>query len=51
MNKTTLLWHDYETWGVNPRSDRACQFAAIRTDTDLNIVDEPVMLYCRPTAD
>ena len=49
--ETTLLWHDYETWGVNPRSDRACQFAAIRTDTDLNVVDEPVMLYCRPTAD
>jgi len=49
--ETTLLWHDYETWGVNPRSDRACQFAAIRTDTQLNIIDDPVMLYCRPTAD
>lgn len=51
MNQTTLLWHDYETWGVDPRRDRACQFAAIRTDTELNIVDDPVMLYCRPTPD
>ncbi len=51
MNNTTLLWHDYETWGVNPRFDRACQFAAIRTDTELNIIDDPVMLYCRPTPD
>lgn len=50
-NTPTFLWHDYETWGANPRVDRASQFAAIRTDENLNIVDEPIMLYCRPTLD
>ena len=35
---TTLYWHDYETWGADPRRDRPAQFAGIRTDTDLNII-------------
>jgi len=47
----TFLWHDYETFGAQPRLDRPAQFAAIRTDADLNEVGEPVMLYCRPTPD
>lgn len=51
MSKPTFLWHDYETWGVNPRVDRASQFAAIRTDENLQIIDDPIMLYCRPTMD
>lgn len=51
MSQTTLFWHDYETWGVDPRFDRASQFAGIRTDLDLNIIDEPVMLYCKPPRD
>lgn len=48
---TTLLWHDYETWGLNPRVDRAVQFAAIRTDTELNIIGEPIELFCKPSRD
>ena len=48
---TTYLWHDYETWGVNPRRDRPAQFAAIRTDMDLNEVGQPLMLYCQPPMD
>ena len=32
----TFLWHDYETFGINPRTDRPAQFAGIRTDADLN---------------
>ncbi|MFT5608524.1 MAG: exodeoxyribonuclease-1 [Parvicella sp.] len=48
---TTLLWHDYETWGLNPRVDRAAQFAAIRTDEDLNIIGEPIELFCKPSRD
>ncbi len=40
----TFLWHDYETFGINPRVDRPSQFAAIRTDADLNIIGEPIML-------
>ena len=51
MAKTTLFWHDYETWGINPRKDRASQFAGIRTNLELEIIDEPVMLYCQPGAD
>ncbi|CAA0124229.1 Exodeoxyribonuclease I [BD1-7 clade bacterium] len=47
----TFLWHDYETWGVNPVYDRPCQFAAIRTDENLNPVGEPVMIYAKPGSD
>ncbi len=48
---TTLYWHDYETWGADPRRDRAAQFAGIRTDTDLNIIGKPLMQYCQPATD
>jgi exodeoxyribonuclease-1 len=47
----TFLWHDYETFGANGRRDRPAQFAAIRTDADLNEVGEPLMMYCRPAPD
>ncbi|GAA5189362.1 exodeoxyribonuclease I [Ferrimonas gelatinilytica] len=47
----TLLWHDYETWGANPAADRPAQFAGIRTDLDLNIIEEPVEFYCRLATD
>lgn len=40
--KQTILWHDYETWGVNPQKDFPCQFAGIRTDLNLNIVGKPL---------
>jgi len=42
----TILWHDYETWGADTRRDRPAQFAAIRTDLDLNTIGEPTELYC-----
>ena len=51
MTRETFLWHDYETFGADPRRDRPCQFAALRTDTELEAVDEPVVLYCRPALD
>ena len=47
----TFLWHDYETFGANPRRDRPAQFAAIRTDAELNEIGEPIMVYCRPAND
>lgn len=47
----TFLWHDYETFGANTRSSRPAQFAAIRTDADLNELGDPVMLYCQPAND
>lgn len=47
----TYYWHDYETWGTDPRRDRAVQFAGIRTDMDFNIVGKPLMVYARPSDD
>tara|TARA_B110000211_G_scaffold234525_1_gene304590 strand:- start:429 stop:1883 length:1455 start_codon:yes stop_codon:yes gene_type:complete len=47
----TLLWHDYETFGLDPRWDRPSQFAAIRTDLDFNQIGESMMWYCRPADD
>ena len=43
----TFLFHDYETWGVNPRQDYPCQFAAIRTDEHLEIVGDPIDIMCQ----
>ena len=47
----SLYWHDYETSGADPTQDRPWQFAGIRTDTELNIVGEPLTLYAQPTED
>jgi exodeoxyribonuclease-1 len=51
MSTHTFLWHDYETFGAQPRRDRPAQFAAIRTDAELNEVGEPLMLFCQPAND
>ncbi|PUA30686.1 MAG: exodeoxyribonuclease I [Cellvibrio sp. 79] len=49
--QNTLYWHDYETWGEVPAVDRPSQFAGVRTDEDLNIIGEPLMIYCKPAPD
>lgn len=46
----TFYWYDYETFGISPKTDRISQFAGIRTDENLNILDEH-MFYCKPTHD
>lgn len=51
MATHTFLWHDYETFGAQARRDRPAQFAAIRTDAELNEIGEPIMLYCQPAPD
>ncbi len=51
MAKQTFYWHDYETSGADTRRDRPLQFAGIRTDMDLNIIEEPMMIYCSPAED
>lgn len=51
MSATTFLWHDYETFGTRPRRDWPAQFAAIRTDAELNEIGAPVELYCQPPTD
>lgn len=48
---TSIFWYDYETTGINPRSDRPLQVAGIRTDLDLNEIGPPVNLYCQPSED
>jgi exodeoxyribonuclease I len=47
----TFFWHDYETWGIDPSIDRPAQFAGVRTDEALNIIGEPLQLYCKPAPD
>lgn len=51
MSKATLYWHDYETWGIDPRRDRPAQFAGLRTNLDLEVIGDPIMIYCQPTVD
>ena len=47
----SFYWHDYETFGIDPQRDRPVQFAGLRTDIDFNIIDEPLVVYCKPAAD
>ncbi len=47
----TFYWHDYETSGANPALDRPWQFAGIRTNSELDIIGEPLTLYARPAVD
>jgi exodeoxyribonuclease-1 len=47
----SFYWFDFETFGASPSQDRPSQFAGIRTDTDLNILGEPLILYCKPPKD
>jgi exodeoxyribonuclease-1 len=51
MAATTFLWHDYETTGADPRRDRPSQFAAIRTNAQLEVIGEPIDIFCKPAAD
>lgn len=51
MAQDTLYWHDYETFGIDPKRDRPVQFAGVRTDEDLNIIGEPLNIFARPAPD
>lgn len=51
MSDNSMYWYDFETFGSDPRRTRASQFAGIRTDEDLNIIDEPLVFYCKPADD
>jgi exodeoxyribonuclease-1 len=50
MNNS-IYWYDFETFGIDPKYDRLSQFAGIRTDEDLNIISDPLTLYCKPADD
>ena len=47
----SFYWHDYETWGADPRRDRPAQFAGLRTDAQLNPLGDPLVIYCKPAND
>ena len=51
VNAQTLVWFDYETFGTHPAWDRPAQFAGVRTDLDLNQIDEPVTYFCKVADD
>lgn len=47
----SFLFYDLETFGQDPRRTRIAQFAGIRTDADLNIIEAPVSFYIKPADD
>jgi exodeoxyribonuclease I len=47
----SILWYDLETFGLEPRYDRIAQFAAVRTDENLEATGDKMLLYCRPGSD
>ena len=47
----SIFWYDFETTGINPKADRPLQVAGIRTDFDLNEIDQPINLYCQLSDD
>lgn len=47
----SILWYDYETFSADPATGRIAQFAAIRTDEQLQPVGEPIELFCKPCHD
>lgn len=51
QRKDTFFWYDLETFGLNPAYDRIAQFAGQRTDMDLNPIGDPIILYCKLSAD
>ena len=47
----SFLFYDLETFGQDPRRTRIAQFAAVRTDANLKVIDEPVSFYVKPADD
>jgi exodeoxyribonuclease-1 len=47
----SFLFYDLETFGADPRRSRIAQFAAIRTDADLDGIDAPIDFFVRPADD
>lgn len=50
-NPGSILWYDLETSGTHAASDRIYQFAAQRTDYDLQAIGEPINWLCKPDPD
>ncbi|MGR9087513.1 MAG: exodeoxyribonuclease I [Gammaproteobacteria bacterium] len=51
MSVFSYYWHDYETFGTDTRRDRPVQFAGLRTDDSFRIIDDPLVIYLKPSDD
>lgn len=47
----SFYWHDYETFGADPQRDRPVQFAGVRTNEQLEVIEDPLVLFCRQADD
>lgn len=47
----SFLFYDLETFGADPRRTRIAQFAAIRTDAQLQPLGEPISFFVQPAND
>ena len=47
----SFYWHDYETFGLNRRTDRPVQFAGLRTTLDFEPQGEVDVWYAKPALD
>ncbi len=47
----TFLFYDLETFGLNTRYDRIAEVAAVRTDSSLNIIAPPILMYSKLSPD
>lgn len=47
----SILWYDYETFSADPVTGRIAQFAAMRTNEQLELIGEPIELFCQPSHD
>ena len=47
----SFLFYDLETFGADPRRTRIAQFAAIRTNAQLQPLGEPISFFVQPAND
>lgn len=50
-NPVSILWHDYECGGKQPKTALPMQFAAIRTNLNHEFIDTPIDVYCKLSKD
>ncbi len=49
--KETFFFYDLETFGLHSQHDRIAQFAGIRVNMNLEVIEEPVVFYCKLSED
>jgi len=47
----SFFFYDLETFGQDPRRTRIAQFAAVRTDVQLRVIEEPISFFVQPGED